>query len=109
MLLAACLVFCGALLLCIAMDRHQTQILNARLTAPTDRLLRLLGYLLLGAAFFAACAAKGWAIGSVAWVALCSAAIVALVLLLTYMPRLLPRIGLVALVIGGISGLVTLL
>jgi len=109
MLLAAALVFCGALLLCIAMDRHQVQVLMARLDRRTDRLVRIAGWLVLGLGFIPAVAAKGWAMGSVAWVSLCAAAILALVLLLTYRPRLLPRIGLAVLAIGGLSGLFSLL
>lgn len=109
MLSAAALVFCGALLLCIAMDRHQSQVLMAKLSRHTGHLLRLFATLLLGAGYLVTAAVKGWAIGGVAWILLCTAAILVLVLLLTYMPRLLPRIGLAALAISGLSGLFILL
>lgn len=109
LLLAAALIFAGMLGLCAAMERHQTQILMAHLTAPQTRLLRVAATLLLMAGFVAAIIARDWAIGSVVWVVLCGAASVCVVLLLTYMPRLLPRIGLAVLAIGGLSGLLTLL
>lgn len=105
MLLAAALTFAGMLGLCAAMERHQGQILMAQLAPSRARLLRLTGWLLLVAGFAAAVTARGWAIGSVTWVSLCGAAAVCVVLLLTFYPRLLPRLGLLALVLGAAAGL----
>lgn len=109
LLLAAALTFGGMLGLCAAMERHQTQVLMAQLASSQVRLLRLAAALLLIAAFAATVTARGWAIGSVLWVALCGAATVCVVLLLTFYPRLLPRLGLLALTIGAAAGLADLL
>jgi len=106
---AAALTFAGMLGLCAAMERHQSQVLKAQLAPSQTRLLRLIASLLLLAGFAAAVVARGWPIGSVLWVALCGAAAVSVVLLLTFYPRLLPRLALLALAVGAAAGLAGLL
>lgn len=106
---AAALTFAGMFGLCAAMERHQSQVLMAQLAPSQARLLRLVAWLLLIAGFAAAVAARSWAIGSVLWVSLCGAAAVCVVLLLTFYPRLLPRLALLALAVGAAAGLADLL
>lgn len=109
LLLAAALTFAGMLGLCAAMERHQGQILMAHLSVSQSRMLRIIAAMLLLASYGTTVIARDWAIGSVVWVVLCGAASVCVVLLLTFYPRLLLRLALLALAIGtaaGLSGLV---
>ena len=102
--LAIALCYAGMAGLCLAMDRHHSQVWKHK--APTrQRLLRVAGGLLLAVAVWPCVLIWGGAVGPVVWLGMLSVGAFALVLLLPYRPR---TAALLAAIAAG-AGLPTLL
>lgn len=87
LLLGAALSYAGMAALCLGMDRHHRQVWTR--TAPArQRALRIIGWLLLAAAIWPCVRAWGSSVGVVIWFGLLSAAVLVLVLLLPYRPKI---------------------
>lgn len=84
---AFCLAYAGLGALCLAMGRHQRQVLGRELARWPARMLRLVGWGLVAAAMLACTQGWGVSVGLVAWLGFLSAAGLALVFLLPYLPR----------------------
>lgn len=68
MLLALTLSFCAFTALSLAMEKHQQDLHGkAAAAAPRRRQWRVLGWLLLAAAFAVCVADHGWALGPLLW------------------------------------------
>lgn len=93
------LLLCHAALtgLCLAMDRHHTQVLGCKPGTRLARALRAAGWGLLGLALWYCGRSWGWAIGPVAWFGLLSAGALILVFSLPYAPRAQARLALFSL------------
>ena len=94
-ILCAALCYAGMAGLCLAMDRHHSQVWQAR--APwRQRALRAAGWLLLAAAVWPCVQVWGGAVGPVLWCGMLSVGALLLVLLLPYRPRLAALLAAVA-------------
>lgn len=91
--------FTGFAALCMAMSRHQQAACGRRLDLRVGRALRVGGGSLLLLAYLAA-VRDGWGAGSVAWFGDLSVAAIAVVLLLLYRSRWLPKAALASLFAG---------
>ncbi|WP_232631915.1 DUF3325 domain-containing protein [Methylobacterium sp. Leaf118] len=99
------LSFAALSALCLGLNRHQADILRTRPSGQQVAGLRLLGWLGLGLSLLLAGQAEGWAFGPVQWLGALTGAGVALVLLLSYRPRLVGPacvLALLAAVLGGL-------
>lgn len=85
--LALCFSAFGCL--CLAMPRHFEQALKRKPGPHIQRVLRLLGWLLLTLAIAPAVGAQGPSVGLTVWCALLSVAAVSQGLLLTYRPQVI--------------------
>lgn len=98
-LLAIALCYAGMAGLCLAMDRHHSQVWKAK--APTrQRLLRVAGWLLLALAVWPCVQIWGGAVGPVVWCGMLSVGAFTLVLLLPYRPRIAALLAAVAAGVG---------
>lgn len=101
--LAFALTFSGFTALSLAMNRHARDVLRRELPARQRTVLRVAGFAVLGLSLWLAATATGWSLGLVEWVGMLSVSAVALVLSLTYAPRLAPLLAV------GLPALATLL
>lgn len=99
----------GLSALCLAMDRHSQQVMNFRGSAGWSRTLRALGWVLLALACVYCVIGWGASIGFVALLGMLSLSALIIVLLLTYVPRVVFRgalasgaVGLVMMVLTAI-------
>lgn len=86
-LLAGLCAAAAFLLFGLATERHHKDRLGTRPTARRSATLRRWAWGMLAASFAACVAARGWAIGPVAWFALAMAGAAAAFLLLNLAPR----------------------
>ena len=92
--LALCISACGAL--CLGLPRHFEQVFK-RKPQPWQRYpLRITGWLLLALAIWSASTALGVAIGLVCWSLALTVAAIGQAWLLTYQPRLMLPLSLLA-------------
>ncbi|WP_437879793.1 DUF3325 domain-containing protein [Pseudomonas sp. LRF_L74] len=84
--LAIALTYAGMGGLCLAMDRHHTQVWTKK-SPHLQRLLRVVGWALLVLALWPCIRAWGPSVGVVNWIGFLSASAFALVLMLPYWPR----------------------
>lgn len=91
--LAFALAYAGFLALCLSMDRHHQDLMGRRPSQPRSQALRVAGWLLLALSTWPCVAAWGWAIGSVGWIGLLTAAALPMVFLLPYAPRAALALG----------------
>lgn len=100
MLAVALISFAGLASLCLAMEKHFTELLS-RKPAPTQlKALRLAGWALLTLSLVLAVYTQGVALGLVQWTALLMAGATLWVFGLPYQPRLLLVLAAVSLVLG---------
>lgn len=99
--LAFGLAYAGFLLLSLAMDRHHRDLLGGVPGRMRRWLFRIGGWALLGLSILPCGALWGWSFGAVAWCGVLTLAVLALVSLAPYAPRvallaapLLPALGL---------------
>lgn len=97
---AFCLSYAGLTALCLAMNRHQLQVWRRAAAPGAARMLRVAGWVLVGGALFPCVWGWGAGIGVVAWFGFLSAAALALVFLLPYLPRFSAGLALPALLAG---------
>jgi len=83
--------FAGFAALCLAMVKHQQDVLGRRLAASRQTPLRLTGGVLLAVAYGCASLANGPRVGPVAWTGALIVAALALTLLLPLRPRWMVR------------------
>jgi hypothetical protein len=94
-ILSAALCYAGMAGLCLAMDRHHSQVWKAK--APNrQRLLRVAGWLLLALAVWPCVLIWDGAVGPVVWCGMLSVGAFVLVLLLPYRPRIAALLAAVA-------------
>lgn len=106
LLSAALLAFSGMLGLCLGLERHYKQLLNARPNAVLLKTLRALGWLALAASFAACVTAWGWAMGPVGWFGMLSLAGLATAFWSTYAIRTLIAMAGVGWLVLGILALI---
>lgn len=92
--LALCISAFGSL--CLGTPRHFEQVFKRKPQPLLRHTLRLLGWLLLGLAIMPAVAALGSSVGLALWVSALTIAAMGQALLLTYQPRLIIPVSLLA-------------
>ncbi|MDR0277217.1 MAG: DUF3325 domain-containing protein [Paucimonas sp.] len=103
MLTIALFAFAGCAALCLAMDKHFSDLLG-RKPKPEQLLgLRVVGWLLLALALTAAVAHSGWAMGLVQLFGALMAGLCLWVFFLPYRPRWLLGLALASLVLAPLS------
>ncbi|MDH0646625.1 DUF3325 domain-containing protein [Pseudomonas sp. GD03858] len=100
MLAIALIGFAGFAGLCLAMDKHFSDLLGRKPTAFQLRALRLGGWALLLLSVVLAVHWRGWALGLVEWIAVLMAGVTLWVFALPYQPRLLLGLAAASLVLG---------
>lgn len=90
------LSFLGFVALALAMDRHHGQVLDGRPDPRFRTLMRVAGTALLGFSAVPCVVAHGWSIGLTWWLGVLTAAVLPVVLLLTYRPQAIPPLALAA-------------
>lgn len=105
MILAFALAFSGLAALCLAMDRHHAQALRQPCPSTLRRRgLSGAGWLLLASGLGWLAVRQGWPMAVTLWLGLLMAAGMALVLLLSYAPRLAPA-ACPALLLAGLAAM----
>ncbi|MFK0313526.1 DUF3325 domain-containing protein [Pseudomonas sp. NPDC090233] len=100
MLSIAMIGYAGFAALCLAMDKHFSDLLGRKPRPGQLRGLRLLGWLLLLVSVVLSVHQRGWAHGLVEWIAVLMAGVTLWVFGLPYQPRLLLGLAAVSLVVG---------
>ncbi|HSX69616.1 MAG TPA: DUF3325 domain-containing protein [Pseudomonas sp.] len=94
--LSLALCFSGFGAICLGLDRHHEQVFGRKPQTRRRQLLRALGWLLLACAVAPAIARLGPSIGIALWASALTLAAAAQVLLLSYRPRAIPSLSLLA-------------
>lgn len=100
MLSVALIGFAGFAALCLAMEKHFSDLLGRKPAVGQLRRLRMAGWLLLLASLLLSVHLRGWAHGVVEWVAVLMAGVTLWVFALPYQPRLLLGLAGISLVLG---------
>lgn len=100
MLSIALIGFAGFAALCLAMEKHFTELLERKPGPGQLRALRVGGWLLLTLSLVLSVQWRGWAHGLVEWIALLMAGVTLWVFGLPYLPRALLGLAAVSLVLG---------
>lgn len=100
MLSVALIGFAGFAALCLAMEKHFSELLKRKPSPGQLRVLRIGGWLLLWLSLVLAVHWRGWAHGLVEWSALLMAGVTLWVFGLPYQPRLLLGLAAVSLMLG---------
>jgi len=100
MLSVALIGFAGFAALCLAMEKHFSELLKRKPSSGQLRVLRIGGWLLLLLSLVLAVHWRGWAHGLVEWSALLMAGGTLWVFGLPYQPRLLLGLAAVSLMLG---------
>ncbi|MFJ4067945.1 DUF3325 domain-containing protein [Pseudomonas sp. NPDC089996] len=100
MLSIALIGFAGFAALCLAMEKHFSELLKRKPGATEVGVLRIGGWLLLMLSLVLAVHWRGWAHGLVEWIAMLMAGAILWVFGLPYQPRLLLGLAAVSLVLG---------
>ena len=88
MLLLSCLSFTTMALFCLAMEKHQKQVIDTEIPAMITLLLRPLAWTQLTFTAYVGVEIYGWSIGPVVLLGAITIALLVLILLLTYKPKL---------------------
>ncbi len=104
-LAALALAFAGMAGLALAMDRHHEQVTGRAEVVPHTRrrVLRWVGSLLLALSLAACIGAWGATVGVTAWCGFLTAGGLLVGVLLTYAPRLAPRVSAATVLVAGLS------
>ncbi len=105
MLAIALFAFAGCAALCLAMDKHFSDLLGRKPRAGQLLGLRVLGWLLLALALSAAVKHGGWAVGLAEWFGMLMAGLCLWVFALPYRPRWLLGLAAASLVLAPFSAL----
>lgn len=100
MLSLALSTFAGLAALCLAMEKHFTDLLGRKPRQAQLRALRIVGWLLLVLSAVLAVYLRGWALGLVEWTAVLMAGLTLWVFGLPYQPRLLLSLAAASLVLA---------
>ncbi|KHL74367.1 membrane protein [Pseudomonas putida] len=100
MLSVALIGFAGFAALCLAMEKHFSDLLGRKPAIGQLRSLRIAGWSLLLASLLLSVHLGGWAHGLVEWVAVLMAGMTLWVFALPYQPRLLLGLAATSLVLG---------
>jgi hypothetical protein len=100
MLSIALIGYAGFAALCLAMEKHFSELLKRKPSPLTLRVLRIGGWLLLVLSLVLSVQWRGWAHGLVEWIALLMAGVTLWVFGLPYMPSALLGLAAVSLVLG---------
>lgn len=87
--------------LCLSQSRHHLEAFGVRPGRGRVVTLRLAGWACIGLSLAVAGYREGWALGPVQWVGALTASALGIVLLSTYYPSAVSRIGVVALAAAG--------
>ena len=105
MLAIALFAFAGCAALCLAMDKHFSDLLGRKPRAEQLLGLRVLGWLLLALALSAAVKHGGWGVGLAEWFGMLMAGLCLWVFALPYRPRWLLGLAAASLVLAPFSAL----
>lgn len=105
MLVSALLCYAGFMALCLAMDKHFSDLIKRKGTLAQRRCLRVLGAGLLLASPWPAVASEGWALGLVQWCAVLMASVGLMVWLMPYRPRLALGLAAACVVAGPVAAM----
>lgn len=100
MLGIALIAFAGFVALCLAMEKHFSDLLGRKPSPSHLLLLRVAGWLLLMLSLVLSVYLRGWALGLVEWTAVMMAGVTLWVFGLPYQPRLLLGLAAVSVVLG---------
>ena len=100
MLGIALIGFAGFAALCLAMEKHFSDLLGCKPRPQQVRLLRVAGWLLLMLSLVLSVHLRGWGHGLVEWIAVLMAGVTLWVFGLPYQPRLLLGLAAASLVLG---------
>lgn len=106
MLSVALIAFAGFAALCLAMDKHFSELLGRKPGPGQLRLVRYAGWLLLALSLGLAVQLRGLAHGLVEWTALSMAGVTLWVFAMPYQPRLLLGLAAISLVLGPLLAVV---
>ncbi|NQY89977.1 MAG: DUF3325 domain-containing protein [Colwellia sp.] len=95
MFLLSCLSFSTMVLFCLAMDKHREQIIDIELPQLFVRTFRPLAWLLLVMTFYISTELYGWSIGPAFFFGALTAALLPLILLLTYKAKIVPILAII--------------
>ncbi|KQP55246.1 iron transporter [Methylobacterium sp. Leaf399] len=101
--------FAALAALCLSLDRHHREVFRSRPGKRRVVALRLAGWVGIGLSLLLTGHVEGWDLGLVGWIGALTGAAVALVLLLSYRPRIVYPAGAGAFLVGACAGLLLLL
>lgn len=97
------LCFAGLSGVCLAMERHYSQVCRRPASPMQAQALRFGGWLLLAFSLLACMRSSGASAGAVLWFGVASICTAAIVLMLTYSPRAVARCALIAAPVGALA------
>jgi hypothetical protein len=103
MLLLTSLSFLTMVLFCMAMEKHREQVLAAQLPQLISRVFRPLAWALLTFTFYLSSQLYGWSIGPAVFFGALTAALLPLILLLTYRAKVVPIVAAIFPIIATIN------
>jgi len=95
MLLLICLGFSTMVLFCMAMEKHRQQVINSEVPQYLSNSFRPMAWLLLVITFYMSGDLYGWSIGPAVFFGALTAALLALILLLTYKAEVVPLLAII--------------
>ncbi|NIF26079.1 DUF3325 domain-containing protein [Pantoea sp. Tr-811] len=105
MLSVALIGFSGFVALCLAMEKHFSDLLGRKPGPGQLRNLRIAGWLLLALSLLLAVHLRGWDHGLLEWVAVLMAGVTLWVFGLPYLPKVLLGLAALSLVLGPLLAL----
>ena len=103
MVLLTSLSFLAMVLFCLAMDKHQKQVLVQKMPKVATSLFRLLAWLVLFLTAYLSVTLFGWSIGPAFLFGALTMATLLLIMVLTYRAKIVPQLALASLLIAGVS------
>lgn len=103
MILLMCLSFTAMVLFCLAMEKHREQVIDIELPQFLSRAFRPLAWLLVMVTFYISGELYGWSIGPAVFFGALTAALLPLILLLTYQAKIVPILALVLPIVASVG------
>lgn len=101
----ALIAFAGFAALCLAMEKHFSDLLGRKPRPGQLKALQVAGWLLLVLSLVFSVHLRGWAYGLVEWAAVIMAGVTLWVFVLPYQPRLLLKLAAVSVLMGPLLAL----
>ncbi|MBK4990798.1 DUF3325 domain-containing protein [Pseudomonas sp. S60] len=101
----ALIAFAGFAALCLAMEKHFSDLLGRKPRPGQLKALQVAGWLLLVVSLVLSVHLRGWAYGLVEWAAVIMAGVTLWVFVLPYQPRLLLKLAAVSVLMGPLLAL----